>query len=343
MHQLLLALRRQTNVLFLRGEVVKARRLADRELALARERDEATLPLGGYRSVGMCSFFVGEFQAARENQQHSLAIYDPARHHAQAYVHGTDPAIIAQSVPPGVSGFSVPAWTRTRRCGPPSTWRTSMPTRSARPMPKVSPPWCTRGDGIPARRWRERRNQSRSPNGTTFPTGAAWYGVLRGWALAVLGEAEQGIEVLAAAHADYEATGAQQITPHILTLLAAMEGWAGRSARGLEVLARAFEPGNTTDVSFYEAESQRLAGELRISAGLGDGRAEFTGALATARRKGARGLKLRAAISAGRVLLAAGQRREARNLLPATLTPFPFEADDADVVNARRLLDEASA
>jgi len=341
-HEMVVALRGLANVFFLKGEVNNARRLADRQLAIALEQDDQALLMGGYRSVGMCSFFVGEFEAARENLQRANAIYDRSLHQAQRFVDGTDPAVI---------GLSVVGWANWF-LGDPGEARDNVDAALSLAEELQHPFSLAYARSLAASLYQFCRNpeavreHAEAAIGIAeehaFPYWLGWATVMRGWAQAALGDPQQGIEALRHGLQAYESTGARQIKPYILTLLAEMCGWAGLPQKGIEALAGAFGPGNKTDVSFYEAEALRTRGELLRQCQAGDGRESFEAALTLARRQGARSLELRAAVSAGRALLERGASQSAGELIGAVYRSFDPALGDPDLRDAQDLLDAAS-
>ena len=117
---------------------------------------------------------------------------------------------------------------------------------------------------------------------------------------------------------------------------------AGRIAEGLALVAAGRQIASAGAQRYFDAELWRLEGELQRQSGGPDGEAEraLTGALATARAQGARGLELRAAASLGRLWAGQGRRREAHDLLAAVYAGFTEGFDTADLRQARELLDE---
>jgi tetratricopeptide (TPR) repeat protein len=333
------SLRGLANVLFLKGEVNNARQLANRLLKMALNEDDAALLLEGYRSVGMCAFFVGEFAAAHKHLQRANAIYDRSLHHAHAFIYGTDP---------GVVGLSVDGW---------ANWFLGNPVQAItnidaalRLAEDLQHPFSLAYVQSLAASVNQARRNPDAVNAHAdaaiaiaeehgYPYWLGWATVMKGWALSALGKPDRGIEVLQRGLEVYESTGARQIKPYILTLLAEMYGWAGAPQRGIGALECAFGPGNTTDVSFYQAEALRIRGELIRQSQAGDGREYFERALRLARRQEAPGLQLRVAISVGRASLDHGDQESARGLLSAVYLTFDAGLDEPDLLDARELLD----
>ena len=338
-HDMLIALRGLTNVFFLKGEIRKARKLADRELAIAEEQDDRTMLLGGYRSVGMCSFFAGRFEAARDYLGRAVDIYDPEIHHGHRFVHGTDPAVIGCSVL-GWTGWFLGDFDAARReMAAALALADELQHPFSLAYAKSLAASVHQGFREPETALEQAEAAIAISEEQGYPYWIGWSSVLRGWAMAALGKPADGIAALRRGLEIYESTGAQQVKPYILTLLAEMHGWAGLPEDGLEVLRGAIRPGNKTDVIFYEAEALRIEGELRRQSGSGDSSELFDRALSMARRQRARTLELRGALSAARLVPDRRAGSPARDRLARILESFDGGLRQADVVDARSFLD----
>ena len=118
----------------------------------------------------------------------------------------------------------------------------------------------------------------------------------------------------------------------------------GRTDEALQCLAEAAQIIETSDERFYEAELQRLRGEVLNA--VGDGAAaeqNYHQALATAKRQSAKTLELRAATSLARLWCDQGKRDEARDLLAPVYGWFTEGFDTLDLKEAKTLLDELSS
>jgi tetratricopeptide (TPR) repeat protein len=171
--------------------------------------------------------------------------------------------------------------------------------------------------------------------------------IRKGWLLAQSGELEEGI-------------GA--IRNGIAGLLAASCKYHDSFHRALQ--ARAYLRANQFDDAFaslddalrfveqsgeryYEAELNRLRGELLMAAGHARDEEEIEGcfrkAIEVARRQEARSWELRATMSLSRLLATQGRREEARMMLAEIYNWFTEGLDTADLKDAKALLEELSA
>jgi len=149
--------------------------------------------------------------------------------------------------------------------------------------------------------------------------------ILRGWALAMHGEAAAGVAHLRQGLTSPD-VGPEHLRPHWLALLAE----AGT------LMA-------TTEMWWSEAEMSRLQGELRLqlaSPEVAQAVACFQNALAVAPRQQAKSLELRAALSLSRLWPQQGKRLAAHELLAPIYGWFTEGFDTIDLRKAHVLLAE---
>jgi predicted ATPase len=192
-----------------------------------------------------------------------------------------------------------------------------------------------------------------------FPLFLALGTLLRGWALAELGQQEEGISHIRQGLAAWRATGAELSVPYYLALLAEAYGQMGQPDEGLSVLAAALEAAHSTEERFYEAELCRLKGELTLAQSSVQSLESsvqnpqpatrnpqleveecFQKAIEIARRQQAKSLELRAVMSLSRLWQQEGKTAEARRRLAEIYAWFTEGFDTPDLREARRLLEE---
>jgi predicted ATPase len=178
-----------------------------------------------------------------------------------------------------------------------------------------------------------------------FPQWAAWGTGLRGWALAMQGQGEEGMAQVRQGIAAFRATGAELFVPYFYTILANVCDHLGHTEDGLQALAEAHTLVEQHDERWWEAEVHRLRGVLLLrQPGTPPAEAEawLQRALDVARRQQAKSLELRAAMSLARLWQQQGKRAEARELLAPIYGWFTEGFDTADLREAKALLDEWS-
>jgi predicted ATPase len=94
------------------------------------------------------------------------------------------------------------------------------------------------------------------------PFWAAMGTLLRGWALTMHGQAEDGIAQMHQGLATWRAMGAVVGQAGFLAMLAEAQGEAGQAEEGLHTLAEAVALVAKTGDQYYEVEMHRLKGEL---------------------------------------------------------------------------------
>jgi predicted ATPase len=127
---------------------------------------------------------------------------------------------------------------------------------------------------------------------------------MRGWALAMQGEGEEGLAQVRQGLASWRATGAAMAVPYFSSLLADVAAHLGHTADGLQALAEAHTLVEQHGERWWETEVCRLRGVLLLrQTGTPQPEAEtcFHQAMAVARRQEAKSLELRAAMSLARL------------------------------------------
>jgi len=131
--------------------------------------------------------------------------------------------------------------------------------------------------------------------------------------------------------------------PYYRALLAEACGWTGRIDEALLALADGFAEVEKTEERWWEAELNRLRGELFRSAVM-NRRAEaeecFLKAIEVARGQQAKSLELRAAVSLGQLWRDQGKRTQARRLLAEVYHWFTEGFETPDLKDAKSLLEE---
>jgi predicted ATPase len=166
--------------------------------------------------------------------------------------------------------------------------------------------------------------------------------MLRGWALAMQGDAATGVAHIQQGLGVVQSIGQKLYHPYHLALLAEAYGQAGQPEGGLTCLAEALTLVGATEERWWEAEVYRLQGELLLRLPLPDipqATACFHQALDVARHQQAKALELRAALSLGRLWQQQGQRDQARQLLTEVYSWFTEGFETPDLQEARRWLE----
>ena len=165
-----------------------------------------------------------------------------------------------------------------------------------------------------------------------------------GWALADLGQLDQGIAEMEAAIAGFRRTLATTIWPHYADALLAhgyaRMGQVGKAIRMLDDVLLAIEE---TGENGAKPEMLRLKGEVLLmhdKSVAADAESCFRAALEVARAQGAKWWELRTSVNLARLLRDTNRRDEAHSFLAKIYNWFTEGFDTADLKDAKALLDE---
>jgi ATP/maltotriose-dependent transcriptional regulator MalT len=167
---------------------------------------------------------------------------------------------------------------------------------------------------------------------------------IHGWAAVQDGEIDQGTAEIQRGLAILDAVGFRTWRGYYLSYLAEADLARGVAAGGLAAVHEALAMTETLLDCFYEAELNRLEGELQHRQGeLSAAEASFRRALDVASRQHARAFELRAAVSCGRLLRDRGDPEGARALVAPIYRSFSEGFQTPDLQEARALLADLEA
>jgi tetratricopeptide (TPR) repeat protein len=163
----------------------------------------------------------------------------------------------------------------------------------------------------------------------------------RGSCLAALGRAEEGIGLLTAGVADWDALGYMVFRSWALTLLGDACRMAEQGNAALGHLAEAQRLAEETEDRWYQTETLRLTGEVLLATGdPAAAQASYHKAISVAQQQSAKLWELRAATSLARLWRDQGKRIEAHELLAPVYGWFTEGFDTPVLQEAKALLDE---
>jgi predicted ATPase len=341
-YQLFPALRGLWHYALLRAELSTAHALGEQLLSLAQQAQDDAMLVAASRALGATLFYLGETAVAYTHVAQGMVRYDSKQHRVSAFLYGDDAGVVCHIYA---------AWT---------LWWLGYPDQAlvqsheaVTLAQQVAHPFSL-GFTLSAAavfhqlRREARTTQDRAEAAITlataqgFPIWVAYSAMLRSWALAQQGQAQEGIEQMHQGLRAFRATGGEIVRPYFLALLAEAHGAMGQSETGLAVLAEALTLADTTGERWYESEIYRLKGELLLQQSL-DNQAEaehcFQQAITTAQSQQAKSFELRAATSLARLWQHQGKRQEAHDLLAPVYHWFTEGFDTADLKDAKMLLD----
>jgi class 3 adenylate cyclase/predicted ATPase len=330
-----------------RAEHEAANELTKQILGVAKTTGDPDLALEAHFAAGLSAFYCGELPPAREHLEQAVSAYDPERHKGLASTYG--------GLDPGVCSLVYLAWT---------LWLLGYPDQAlkkadeAQPLAKQVANLYTQArslywDSLVRQftgQWDVLRDRIETAISMATEHGFALVlgvgPIMRGWALVAEGQAEEGIKQISQGLERYRATGAAVQLPHLLTALIEAYNKLEQPEEGLTALAKAQALVEKTGERYYEAELERLKGEVLLAQSPDDpaeAEACFHNALEIARRQQAKSLELRAAMSLARLWQRQGKEGDARQLLNDVYTWFTEGLATLDLRDARDLLNELGA
>ncbi len=168
--------------------------------------------------------------------------------------------------------------------------------------------------------------------------------IYRGWCLAALGRAHEGIPLLTAGVAGLDQLGFMAFRPLYLSLLADACRMGAQRQAALHHAGTARRLAGETEARWYQAETLRITGDVRAAMGDRAGaEAGYNEAIAIAQQQSAKLWELRAATGLAKLWRDQGKRSEAHELLAPVYNWFTEGIGTPVLQDAKALLAELAA
>lgn len=320
------------------GDVIEARALSDQCLHLAQCMPESAVLPWGHWALGQTLLFQGEFTAARRHLDAAVSLYNPERHRP---LYGTNPRVVClayMSLCLWFLGFPGQARQRGEEAIALAE-SLSEPFSLSQALNFVTITTQLLGDLPEAEALAERGIQLSIDQ--QFPQRLAVGHIHLGWAVAMQGQAEKGIDLISQGRAGWATSGATIAEPYYLKLLAEAYRAGQRIDEALSTLDDALGPLANPGEHWWDAKLYRIKGELLRQRSIPEEAAAeacFQQALSIARQQHATSWELRAAISLCRLWQKQRQTDHARHLLIPLYNGFSEGFNTADLQDAWRLM-----
>jgi predicted ATPase len=332
------------NYVAFNGDVM--RELAEQFLALA-EKQGSTVPLMiGHRLVGMSLLHIGDIAGGRAHHDRAIALYDPAEHRVLATRFGQDVrmalfsfrslALWILGYPDRALADAKHAIMDARELGQAATLMYAL---TVTPMTL-----------IPCGHYDAARAQSDEVIPLAEEKGATLWKAIgmtnAGYVMALTGRASEAVHTITSGITAWRSTGSTLWAPSHLSYLGIANAELHQFDDAWRCIGEAMTAMETTKERWFEAEVNRLAGEIALKSFQSDAaKAEgyFDRALAVARAQQAKSWELRATTSKARLWRDQGKREEARALLAPVYGWFTEGFDTLDLKEAKALLDELAS
>jgi predicted ATPase len=294
------------------------RELAAQFLSLATQHG-ATVPLMvGHRNMGVSRLHAGDFEGARAEIDRAIALFDPAEHRHLATRFGQDVGVALlfyRSLTLWPLGFPTQALADVERAVKEAREiDQAVSLMAALTLTSLTHVHC--GNYATADAQLDEVMKLASEKGALF-----WKlgGILvKGSLLAATGKASDAVRTIASELREWRATGTTVWMPTYLSYLAKAHAELRQFDDAWRCIGEAMTMVQTTNESWYEAEANRVAGEIARKSPEPDwskAEAYFGRALAVARKQQAKSWELRAAMSIARLWRDQGKAQQARELL----------------------------
>ncbi len=317
--------------------------LAAEFLALA-DKQRATGPLMvGHRLLGLSLLHTGDIVKGRAHLDRAMTLYDAAEHRPLATRFGQD------------VGAAILCWMSL------ASWLLGYPkaglaysehalkiaremSHSATLMYVLNFSTWTHihcGNYSAADALIDEFNAFKNQTGSLF--WGAWGVMQRGCVLALNGQAANAAQTITSGVTAMRSTRTTMWMPVWLSYLARASAEIGQFDDARHCISEAMTAMETTKERWYEAEVNRIAGEIALLSPESDmAKAEsyFERALAVAREQQTKSWQLRAAMSMARLWRDQGRRQQGRDLLATVYGWFTQGFDTLDLKQAKVLLDE---
>jgi predicted ATPase/DNA-binding winged helix-turn-helix (wHTH) protein len=341
--QLFPALRGLWGFHFLRGELRAARELGERLFTFAQHTQDPTLLIEAHYALGATLHQLGELTSARTHVEQGIILYNLHQHRSNAFLYGHDPGVACRCHAAYVLwwlGYPDQALGRSQEALAVAQTLFHPNSLAFAPYYVAAVHLLRREDPL-AREHVEALIALSTEHGFSHWLGNGF--VLRGLALAMQGQPEEGLTQLRQGLTANLATGAGLARMAALPGLAQAYGYAGRAEEGLPVVAEALAEMDKTGARLFEAGLSVIKGWLLFLLSV-ENHAEtaacFQKAIDIARQQQAKMWELRATVSLARLWQRQGKKKQARQMLAEIYGWFTEGFDTKDLKEARALLEE---
>jgi tetratricopeptide (TPR) repeat protein len=325
------------------GDLAKAQQIAEQTRQLGDMQDDDVIRVMGLCASGSTCMFLGEFESARDFVERGLSLYQPA--HRVAHTEPTAVDVLVDLLGNltwilACLGYLDQARSRCDALLTEARGLAHPHTLGFALWWGWVAHWLARSDPAGLLKWADELLVLSIERGFAFLHAVAL--VHRGWSLAALGRANDGIPLLSEGLEGFRAAECINPAPPGLTMLADADQSAGQLPAGIAHLEEAESVAEATQIKYVQAETLRLKGELLLASGDDPTLAEryYERSIAIAQRQSAKLFQLRASTSLARLWRDQGKRAEALDLLGPIYNWFTEGFDAPDLKDAKALLEE---
>ena len=330
----------------IRPEIETAREVAEQFLHATQRQGASDHGLVAHRVLGTSLLFQGDLAGARGHFETVTNAYDPPKHRAHCALYGRDTGVDAHamlSLTLWLMGYSDQAKRRHEES-------LALARELEHPFSLAIAYFV---GAVLHSLLRDARLSRESAEDAIvlstqqgFPNWLALSTILRGWAVATQGSADEGIGQVEKVLEALATMGAGVMRPYSLALLAGAYGKVGKADEGLFLVTEALTVSEKTGERWCDAELYRIKGELLLQKRESEAsKAEgcYLQAIHTAQQQGAKSLELRASTGLARLWQRQGKNAKAHQILADVYGWFSEGFDTPDLQEAKALLGALAA
>jgi predicted ATPase len=326
---------------WMRGELAEATISAASLLREAKANQDLTARVVALRMCGACDLFAGDFAAACQHFDELVQLYDPTRHRDLAERFGI-----------AIGGYSLALWALGEmREAAAIDAKACAQAEAEAPAPALANFYTSSLLGAALRRDRDviLANSSamagfmKQSEMQQFAGFAAFF---EGVSRRLRGEQEAGLAEMERAAEQLRNQGVLNLRSFFKAIIAGAQAERGEIDAALASVSDSLVSGKQTGERWFEAEAQRIQGDIALKGKPFNPIAAeeaFLAAINVAQQQRARIFELRATTSMARLWRDQGKRREARELLAPVYCWFTEGFGTRDLKEAKALLDELAA
>jgi predicted ATPase len=320
----------------------ETRELASQFVALAEKQGHIVPLMIGHRLMGTSLMLTGDIAKGRAHYNQAFALYDPAKHRPLATRFGQDVRVsilVYRALAHWMLGYPKMALADADHA-------LEDAREDGHAATLMYAQLHTSFTNILCAKYAAASAQSNEVVRLADEKGAALWKALgtmeKGCVLALSGKVSEAIQMITSGITTYRSTGSRVYLPFCLSHLSRAHAELGQFDDAWRCVGEALTAVKTTKERWYEAEINRIAGEIALLLPEPDAakaEAYLERALVVARQQQAKSWELRAAMSMARLWRDQGKRDEARNLLAPVYNWFTEGFDTRDLKEAKALLE----
>jgi len=339
---------------FLRGQMNDSLEMGEKVLQMAYATDNPVLHVGAHHAIGYSYHYRGDFTKSLEHAEKGISLFNLEQERAIVGLFQLSSTVALHEF----SGSSL--W----MLGYPEKGLTHIQQAIALAQTLQHPPSIAFAYGIGCFAYHSARDFEWVENASAETLKLAEREVFQlwdtialiyhGWAIAMKGRIEEGIEEIEKGLEKFRPTGTRICLPDMMTMLGEALWKAGRIEEALAALDEGIREANEPNRNehFMEPELYRLKAEILkqcaeiedqpANAGklFKDAEDSFQDALDLTRKQKARMLEIRVAVGLGRLWQRQGKQQEALQILEESYNSFTEGFDTEDLREARAVIEE---